>query len=808
MTDVPSETKPVDQPTDQPKTETPAPSAAQASQPSEAPSTNGSAGDTPPTAEPTPQNVPVAAPVSNKPSSKKILFIIGALLVLGLSALFAYFLTAGTQVKTNVTNTTESTGIVQPTLAPQKDTSKTDINNPQAFSKLLVYGAWSGQTSLIKAVELSTNTTTVLATLPSSIKKVSVLSAETILYIDQTDKRDHGKQLVIYNIKTKAPQGNIAAAQGYGIDDYVLSPDKKFLAIWEVAFAPNAEILQGGKSRVYAVDLSRPTVKKLLYDETAGPTAPVHYPRAILNNGRVFADKFLPNDPKGGAGWAYGLSVVDFDGTNRQDLTSMAAGTYGTQPTLSADGKHLLFSGYDGSKGDGNTLKDGYRLAVLAPNTVEVLDTETFTRAKLPNLDNKNIYSSSAWDISTGKIILTIISPETKTTGVYAYDTNVKQIVKLATPSTENVTYGFLTEVTDNTTIIGTQDTNTSNLGNLGEEYAFPFTQIALLDRASSKVSFVQLQDTFAQYITLLPGNYFKTVLGIEAKAQAPVVPPKPTFVDLYSTQNETKTNQQLYTFIVKYDLEKTRLKQQSTPLVGLTLVSGVPGMDNDDAPTCEDLAVQQCTQQGLSQSDGETYESCVKTNKNQNKTQKTSGLCSDSPLYLYGPAGLLVDVQIQTPLFNAIPAYKNGYQVTLADNGKMKINDKEYTRITYDYTNNAKRVSPPKKGAYVTKDNAGKVVKEYAAKLGLNEKETSDLIAASREKITADYAFISFFDQEMSEQILPIAFSPKPDNYLNVVFYFKNLDVLPNFTPAQPVFPEPVKRTGFTAVEVSEIVE
>jgi hypothetical protein len=756
--------------------------------------------------------VPPKPPSPAKPQSKRMLFIIGGLMVVGLSALFAFFLSSGTQNKTSVTNSTAST-TTKPSLNPQKDkVGESDMNNPQAYSRTLVYGSWSGQTSLIKAVELSTQKTALIASLPSSIKKVSVLNAQTLLFIDQTDKQDHGKQIVIYNIKTKSPLRSIPASDGFGIDDYVLSPDKNFVAIWEVSFAPNSQILQGGKSRVYAVDLRRPTVKNLLYDEKSTPTDPVHYPRAILNNGRVFADKFLPNDPKGGAGWAYGLSVVDLDGTNRQDLPPMKAGTYGTQPSLSPDGKYLVFSGYDGSKGDGKTVVNGYRQALLTPNTVEILDTETFTRRRFAKFENNSTYSSSEWDPSTGKIILTIVSPDTQTTGVYAYDMNTQELAKINIPATEASTYGFLTQLTSNTSIIGTKDTNASNLGNLGETYSYPFTQVALYDTASSKVSFVPLEDTFAQYITLLPGDFFKSVLGIQTSTN-PI--PQPTFVDLYTAQNDAKARQQLYTFIVKYDLEAIRETQQSTStnntIIPAALSISLPAGDsvaNPNAPMkCKDLAVQQCAAQGVSESSSD-YKTCVKTNKDLNKTQKGSGLCSDSPLYLYGYAGQQVHVQIQTQVSNAIPSYNDEYTVTLADNGRMAINGETYSRIAYDYLSNLRRISPPTRGAIVKKADVEKVLRSYSAKLGLNEKETTDLVNAGRAKAVSDYVFVSFFDKQTSEQILPISFNPKPDNYLNVVFYFKNLNKQPFLSPLPPIFESPVARTGLTAVEVSEITE
>lgn len=757
---------------------------------------------------------PPKPPSTIKPMPKKIFFLIGGLFIVGLSALFAFVLSSGTQPKTAATDKLNQK-VVKPTLIPEKTSVKSDVDNPEAYTKLFVYGAWSGQTSLIKAVELSTQKTKLLASLPGNIKKVTFLSADKIIYVDQTDKRDHGRQLVIYDLKKQAPQINIPASGGFGVDDYVVSPDKKYVAIWEVSFAPEREVLMGGKSRVYSVELAHPTVKQLLYDETATPDTPVHYPRAILNNGRVFADKFLPNDPKGGTGWAYGLSVVDFDGQNAQDLPQMQAGTYGTQPSLSPDGKYLLFAGYDGSKGSGTTQTNGYRQAIVTPNTVELLETDTLTRKKFAAFENSNTYTSTEWDPTSGKIILTLVSGDPAKTGVYAYDMQTQDLTKLAIPSAKSVTYGFLTQLTPSMAIIGAKDTTPSNLGNLGENYSYPFTQVALYDIASSKVSIVPLEDTFAQYITVLPGNYFNNVLGLQANAQ-PL--PRPTFVNVYEGLNDPKARQQMYTFIVKYDLEATRIAQQSSSF-NLTLPSGIAaalpsgitaaggGNANPDAPKCKDLAVEQCKAKGITESSPD-YKDCVKTNKDANKLEKSSGVCSDSPLYLYGVTGTQVDVTIQTAISNANPSYNNGYQVTLAEDGKMEINGSTYESIAYDYVSNLRRVTAPTRGAVVKKAEVGNVLREYARKLGLNQKETADLVTAGRAKATADYIFVSFFDQETSEQILPISFTPEPDNYLNVVFYFKNLAAKPIYTPLLPVFPEPVVRDGFTAVEVSEIVE
>ncbi|MBA3723623.1 MAG: hypothetical protein H0W89_01880 [Candidatus Levybacteria bacterium] len=738
-------------------------------------------------------NTPVTP---KKTLSKKVILIAGGvlllMLIIGLGVLFG-----GSDKKAlDSKEKAETSQAPAPSIEQVKTTPPApDAQNP---SQIMVYGAWTGQTTVIKAVDLGSSNSFLVATLPLEIKKVSVLSSQNLLYIDQVDTKDHGKRITVYNIKDKSSSLSIPASAGYVIDDYVLSPDKKYLAIWEVSFAQGSQVLQGGKSRVYAVDLSQPSVKNLLYDEQVNLTNPIHYPRAILNSGKVFADMFLPNDPNGGAGWAYGMSVVDFDGTNKRNLENMKAGTYGTQPSLSPDGKYLVFSGYDGSKGDGKAVKDGYRQALLTPNTVDVLNTESLKRFTLPNLTNANTYAASNWEVQTGNIILTVLSKESSQTGVFSYNLRTQSPNEIVVPSQDTTAYGYISKLNESKALIGTQDTSASNLGNLGENYAYAFTQLALLDFPSSKVSFVSLEDSFAQYITLLPSNYFETVLGIKTIAQAI---PQPTYIDMYSDKNAEKKNLQLYTFFLKSDLSPQRLKQQSTPIQ-------TSSKQNKNSPTCEQLAETQCQATGIA-TNTEAYEDCVKTNKNINKdSAKNEGRCHDSPLYLYGQTGKSVRVKIQTPIYNTIPASEGEYAITLSDNGAMVIHGKAHQSIAYDYASNAKRITPPTKGNVVSKTDVERVLREYADKLGLNPKETADLVTAGITKVTSPYAFISFFNQEQSEQILPISFSPKPDNYLNVVFYFKLYDAKPDFTPASPIFPAPLKRSGFTAVEVSEMVE
>ena len=547
---------------------------------------------------PPPDDQPPIPPQLEKLYTKNHLMlpIILIVLVIFCVTIFSLLLENGKSNKNAVTATTPTPAATKKGVQPTPVANKTQT---------LVYGTWTSQSSVVRAVNLGTGTVKDVVSLPLTIKKITVLSPNTLLYIDQTDKNDHGARISVYDMQQKQITINIPADNGYGIDDYVLSPDKRYLAIWEVQFSPGTNMLLGGASRVYAVDLNTPTVTNLLFDEstlmqnTENTPLPIHYPRAILDNGTVLTDQFIPNDPKGGTGWAYGMSKVDFDGTNKQDISSMTNGTYGSQPTLSPDGKFMLFEGYDGSNGDGTAVKNGYRQALLTPNTVELLDTTTFNRYKLPNLPPANTYADAQWDKQTGNVIISILSKKTQQMGVYWYDLGKLQYTQIPLPLANSTQYGYISQLNGNKTLIGIQSTDPSNLGNLGDTYAYAYTQIATID-TKGKLNPLTLGDPFMQYITLLPGDYFQKVLA----AQTSQTTPQPGVT--YAVLQGTDANPQNYNFFLKTTLASLRIQGKSNP--------------GGSTTACQNLGNTRCAALGFKQNSA-GYTVCQNIEKANNRT-------------------------------------------------------------------------------------------------------------------------------------------------------------------------------------------
>lgn len=698
--------------------------------------------------------------------------------------------------------------------------TQTQTNNPQTqtmpeLSSLpdLIYGTWSGENSIIKKTSLSTGKTSPIANLPSNIKKVSIISPTNLLYIDKTDNMDHGSQISVYNIDNKNSQVALAAENGFSIDDYALSPDKKYLADWEVAFAPNSNVLKGGKSRVYVVNLENPAEKHLIYDEVA--ETPIHYPKLVLENGTVLCDTFMPNDPNGGAGWAYGMSMSNFDGSQKQDLPQMQNGTYGTQPEPSADGKYLVFGGYDGKNGPGTEIISGFRQSILTPNTVEILDTSTMSRRKLPEFANTDTYPNVSVDKLTGNIIVTDISQNPADMGIYKYDVALNSKSRIVMPSNDVTNLSIVSLLPNDQLLLGNPQDVSLSIGNLGENYSPNLVQLFMATAKST--SAMSIPDPIIQYISTIPQNYINLVLGVSTDRLL-AQNTRPTDTIYFDSNQHNAKGMQLNTFFVKLNLADARLNQQAG--------------DDAAAVRCRDLAAVQCQAQNM-QVGSDQFNECVKTMtktlRQASKSQQTSAQtdqssssqtssgsgsgststsCYDSPLYLYGDEGQQVTVKVNTPVYNSVPEYNNGYDVTLGENGGMEISGDNYQSIKYDYLSAKSDLPALKTGKIAPVSQVAEVLNDYAQKLGLNTKETSDLVNFAKEKVTSPYVFISFYPQTLSEQILPLAFNPEPDNYLNVVFYFKLINTKPLFSAEPPSFPKIFSRDGLTAVEISEIVE
>lgn len=634
-------------------------------------------------------------------------------------------------------------------------------------NNVIVYGYWVAENAVIAMHDLVTNNSEVVAVLPTNIKHVKIASPTELFFIADTNELDHGENISVRALGSDVSSPIFMADDGYGIDDYVVSPNGTFIAVWEVKLAEDAGDLMGGSSRVYVFNRAT-NAKHLIYDEVFSPSIPVHYPVGITDIGELFADRFLANS---GAGWAYGMSRSNFDGTQKSDIAALQNGAYGTQPVMSSDGKYIAFAGYSGT--DGATEVNGYRRAVVAPNTVKLLNTATGAIATVKEQSSNTTYTSVYWDKVSGALFFLegIFSDGDFSLSQYSYSPEISSEIKIAGADTFAEKSVVIASLTNSQYLFGNRESSDAFLGNLSGKYEQSMQSIFAFKTNGESNTPIDVEISPLQIIGVKSSSYF-------------------TAATIQQIAEEGQQNQlQLQTFVIKPALAPKREKLQSE----------LPDLPSTQ-PGCAGYASQMCGGYQMYDPNFIPSSECI-------EWMNTPGVCADSPLYLYGEEGQKVSVQIGVPLYSPNIPYspEKGVEAEISSNGSFYANGKLIEGFSFDYAPAVKKINRPEYGKIVARNSLEKTLKSFATSLGLNQKETADLLSEAA-SIQSSYQYVSFFNHEMSHKILPLYFTPTPDNYRNIVFYIEEFNTKPNLKPKVPSF-DPIVRIGLTAIETSLFV-
>lgn len=670
--------------------------------------------------------------------------------------------------------------------------------------KTLVYGYWGEDGSYIEATDLKTGLKYSLAILPLSIKHVTVMSPQELLFINETDASDLGKSVVTYDIENQAQKTILKADSGYGIELYLLSPNKRFMSVWQKSLSENSTML-GGRSRVYTINLGNGN-KSLIYDEAAVESQPIHFPVGITDSGDTFFDSWIPNSSQdSGTGWAYGMTRSNADGSSKQDITVMTNGTYSNPPSMSPDGRYLSFAGYDSSRGSGTERVNGYRRAIVLPNTVEILDTSTNMRTKITEFENTFSYSPPVWNNSGGILLVSGASRDEDETGTYFYNVNSKTYGRVSSPDSSRSIPTTISVLSENNYLMGYKSISPASSGNLGPTYAQSLSEALVFQNNNSYR--LAIEAPLVQFITVVGGEYYA---GISV--------PRESLPQLGG--DGTRKSLQLQTFSLKPKLVEEKEIEQNNPIIPpVQPQPESPGQQRQVTkpvgPACREVATYQCNQligtnypvpASLNSKlpEDPAWQTCYFEKRQEGVN---AGTCIDSPLYLYGKKGTKVTVEAGTQISNSnAPFTNNAYTAILDGNGNMHIGGQLYESIMFDYAPAVRVIRPPQTGIVVSKSELPKKLEWYAQKLGLNERETQDVMEFGN-SVSAPYVMVSHFDHDTSHAMLPLSFNPQPDVYRSIVMYFKEFEYDPKISLEAPRF-EPLIRRGLTAIEVSFIRE
>ena len=175
---------------------------------------------------------------------------------------------------------------------------------------------------------------------------------------------------------------------------------------------------------------------------------------------------------------------------------------------------------------------------------------------------------------------------------------------------------------------------------------------------------------------------------------------------------------------------------------------------------------------------------------------------CGKPVIYLYPTKDTKVNVQVKPNggLTKVDPFYPtNGWLVNAKPNGELTNTDgQNYPYLFWE--GNAYDMKVPTDGFVLSRENIKRDMTKLLARLGLNQKETTDFLEFWQIKLEEKpYVFVTFVSQTDFDKIAPLNISPRPDKTIRVFMDYQPLDVRYSVRPLKIETPT---RTGFTVVE------
>ena len=176
---------------------------------------------------------------------------------------------------------------------------------------------------------------------------------------------------------------------------------------------------------------------------------------------------------------------------------------------------------------------------------------------------------------------------------------------------------------------------------------------------------------------------------------------------------------------------------------------------------------------------------------------------CGKPVIYLYPEKNTDVNVKVAPNggLTKVEPAYPlNGWNVRATPQSEITdlLSGQKYPYLFWE--GKAYNMVTPDYGFVLKREEVGVRMKVILAKLGLNEKETSDFLDFWQPKLEVKpYVFVTFVPQKEFDKLAPLTITPVPDKIIRVFMDYSPLEVPTKVM--EPQIHTPV-RSGFTVVE------
>lgn len=650
-------------------------------------------------------------------------------------------------------------------------------NNPQGPSRTnapsrfvnsdattaLVYGVRFGSGAEIRQINSDGTNDSIIGKLNSASRDVNIVGDNELVYIGGVsyENGEFGRGKTIEKATTSEDPllveklYEIPARDAWAIDELIVSPDKQYIAWWEVKNPPGVEDHSSYSSRTWVMPLAGGT-KVRIAEETETQNQKTK-PLFFDNQNRLYTDTVAQNP------YNFYLGIKRF-ATSGQDLGSfLSDGSYNSWPKISPDGKYAVYSMYDGGQpaaGGGTT--PATRVSNVNPNTLILHNLTNDQKTTVANSSSGSMYDSHiVWaHDSSGfafeKLRATQYSPLLKTlaNGMWRFNVGDRDPKKLRDftkneDGTQEYVIGY--DRANDTVLYGLR--NSSERGNLSSLVSSPVLKEVNAYNPS-------MGDTPKQYLT--SGGYEYVSMVPKARGE----------------RFALRAPESVLSDASRLTLRDFELPSPPPP----RLPDPTPGPSGSLPTNPRTNCAQDWQARGYP-----SYEACE--------------YC---PLYLYPtkPTNVSVKVNNAKVLTSNVPYGANGFEVLANPNGKLVQSDGSVVgRIDYDYATS--NVPAPTRGYVVAKDNLSTTLWRYAVNLGLNNSETQDFVQFWLAKLPeSPYYFMGHYSDDVVKQKLDLAITPKPDTLVQSIMYFKPLAApvaaeAPQFAPILP-------RTGFVAVDFS----
>lgn len=614
----------------------------------------------------------------------------------------------------------------------------------------VIYASRYDDNITIKQVNADGTNNIAAATLPRDVRDINFLDSKSAIYIGKSSEAvfGRGSSIEIADISSNPLATRvlyeIPKSETWKIDELIVSPDRKYIAWWEIKSPVGITDHSRYSSRIFIMPLTGGT--KVKVSEESDTVNAKQMPLFFDAQNRLYTDTVEQNP------YNFYLAIRRYSTTGQNLGDVLRSGEFNSWPRVSPDGKYAVYTAFDNTVE--HTIGDPAgmaRTSNLNTNSLRMINLATGEKQTISDSSDKAMYDShivwshdsNGFSYSKDQVIQFGPPMKRKNIGLYTYNLSDSEPTK--------VRDGVSGTIGTKREILAGYDAQSGEIyygmtggsGNLGGSVSAP-----MLD------------------------ELYKVKGGGTPERLA--VGPGIEIIETVEKQVSEK---------IALDISDSVLEKKSRQLKLVSFKLPVPAPPRvPEGTNPRSVCEEEWQAKGYP-----SYEAC-----------------EACPLYLYPVQATDVSVTIEKAdvVTASIPMQNQSFTVNAKPDGTLTAADGSIQRrVDYDYI--AATTPAPKGGIVVNFMELEDSLYRYSERMGLNETERTDFVAFWLSRLpNSPYYFIGHFDEKAVSEKLQLSIIPKPDTLIQFIMYFKPLEA--PIAVEAPIFPELTERLGFVAVDFS----